>query len=170
MAREVARGADLARTGRASLHHPHFAYFDLRLHISIFRLHVEDAEAVGVALPEDGLRSMLVPAKTRELFERLFSSWMLSTFTPAARVDHPDLAKAFAAVGLKPPNRKQIMGKHLDALHRSTLQEVTLDIQTQACVCVTMDGWKTRAAEKGAPLVTVNVLLPDGGAYFWKVC
>jgi hypothetical protein len=104
------------------------------LQISIFCLHVEDAEAVGVALSEDGLRSMLVPAKTRELFERLCSSWMLSTFTPAARVDHPELAKAFADVELKPPNRKQITGKHLDAVHQSTLQEVTLVIQTQACV------------------------------------
>jgi hypothetical protein len=127
-------GADLACTGRVSLHESHFANFNLALHISIFCLHVEDAEAVGVALSQDGLRSMLVPAKTCELFERLCSSWMLSTFTPAARVDHPDLAKAFADVGVKPPNRKLITCKHLDAVHRSTLQEVTGYTDAGACV------------------------------------
>lgn len=32
------------------------------------------------------------------------------------------------------------------------------------------DGWKKKACAQGTPLISANVLLPDGGSYFHKVC
>jgi hypothetical protein len=146
----------------------------------MFVFFVDAAEAAGMDIAAEStptcnagassLQTMLVPAKNREVFERFFSSWIVSTFTPAARVDHPDLARALGAVGVKPPARRSIYGAHLDALYENTLESVSSTIREQKFVAVTMDGWKKMAAEQGAPLVTINFLLADGGSIFFKVC
>lgn len=125
---------------------------------------------VGGASQDNALTRIVIPRKSREVFERLFSSWMICTFTAARRVEHPDLLGAMSAVGLLPPARKAILGQHLDSLYHCTRERIVSDIQGTKFVGVTMDGWKKRAAEQGAPLVTVNILMPGSGAAFWKVC
>jgi hypothetical protein len=87
----------------------------------------------------------------------------------AQRIEHEDLTSALSLVGIKPPSRRDLMGVQLAALYESTRQNAINTIQAEKCVAVTMDGWKKRVAEQGAPLVTVNFLMPDGGAKFWKV-
>lgn len=55
-------------------------------------------------------------------------------------------------------------------LYEAALKSTIEQIRAAKEVQVTMDGWKKRSAEHGTPLITVVVLLPDGGALFWKVC
>jgi hypothetical protein len=95
------------------------------------------------------IEQFCVSALARQSFERLFASWVISTFTPARRLEHPDLASAVAH--LKPPTRKAVMGKHLDAIYDNTRQKVIEDLKCIDYVSITMDGWKKRAAEPGAP-------------------
>jgi hypothetical protein len=128
-----------------------------------------DPEDASVPRAQNALTAIMVPAKTREAFKRLLSSWFISTFTPAQRVEHDDLIHALSLVGIQPPSRRELMGKQLDALYNSTKQNVAAHLQSNRYVAITMDGWKKRVAEQGAPLVTVNLLMPDGGARFWKV-
>jgi hypothetical protein len=115
------------------------------------------------------IEQFCVSALARQSFERLFASWMISTFTPACRLEHPDLSSALAHCGLKPPSRKAVMGKHLDAIYENTRQKVIGELKCTDFVSITMDGWKKRAAEQGAPLVTVNLLSPHGKATFWRM-
>jgi hypothetical protein len=70
---------------------------------------------------------------------------------------------------LPPPTRKACGTKHLEQLYSTALAETIKQIKIAGEFQVTMDGWKKRAAEHGTPLVTVVVLLPDGGSLFWKV-
>jgi hypothetical protein len=119
--------------------------------------------------PHNALTAITVPPKTREAFNRLLSSWFVSTFTPAQRIEHEDLTNALSLVGIKPPSRRELMGKQLNVLYDSTKEKLITGLQAERYVSVTMDGWKKRVAEQGAPLVTVNLLMPDGGARFWKV-
>jgi hypothetical protein len=140
----------------------------------------EAAEMAGVLIthaadtsqsrPSNALTAITVPPKTREAFNRLLSSWFISTFTPAQRIEHEDLKNALSLVGITPPSRRELMSKQLNVLYHSTRAMVISSLQTHTYVSITMDGWKKRVAEQGAPLVTVNLLLPDAGARFWKVC
>jgi hypothetical protein len=61
------------------------------------------------------------------------------------------------------------MGTQLDALYHSARQQVVDDLRATDYISITMDGWKKRAAEQGAPLVTVNLLSPHGTATFWRM-
>ena len=35
---------------------------------------------------------------------------------------------------------------------------------------IATDGWKKKACAQGTPLISANVLLPNGGSDFYKVC
>jgi hypothetical protein len=111
-----------------------------------------------------------VPGTNREVLGRFLSSWIVSRLIPAPRVKPPDLARALAAVGEKPPARRSIYGTNLDALHEHTLESVSSPIREQNLVHVIMDGWKKMAVEQGASLVTISFLLADGCPIFYKVC
>jgi hypothetical protein len=87
-----------------------------------------------------------------------------------SRLSHHDLHTALAFLGATPPTSKACGTKHLDALYSKALSATVQKIKCFTEVQITMDGWKKRAAEHGTPIVTVVVLLPDGGALFWKVC
>lgn len=134
---------------------------------------VPDAGATrsaGIAISDgNALMRSLVPKQVRDVFQRLYCSWMICTFTPARRLEHPDLRAALAHIGVAPPTRRQF-SDHLDALYDATRQSILSLLAAATYVCITMDGWKSRTAEQGAPLVTVNLLLPDGTSIFWKVC
>jgi hypothetical protein len=136
----------------------------------------EAAEDAGIDMngpdatrPQNTIARFTTDARTKIAFNRLLSSWFISTFTPAQRIEHLDLKNALSLVGITPPSRKELLGAQLDALYRSTKSSVINSLRAHTYVSVTMDGWKKRAAEQGAPLVTVNLLLPDGGSQFWKV-
>lgn len=118
---------------------------------------------------DNALTRLVVSKERRETVNRLFSAWMLSTFTPAHRLEHPDLKAAFAAVGCVVPSRKELMGAQLHALYESTRITAIKVLKSVKYVAVTMDGWKKRAAEQGTPIVTVSLLLPDGQTIFLKV-
>jgi hypothetical protein len=124
--------------------------------------------AVGGA-SQSLIQQIMPPAANIESFQRYFSSWILSTFTPLSRLEHHDLHRALAFLGTTPPTRKACGTKHLEHLYSTALAETIKQIKIAGEVQVTMDGWKKRAAEHGTPLVTVVVLLPDGGSLFWKV-
>ena len=87
---------------------------------------------------------------------------MIGTFTPARRLEHPDLHAAFAPVGLKAPSRQAVYGDQLDALYGKSTASLIDDLKTTKFICVAVDGWKKRVVEQGAPLVTFNLLFPDG--------
>jgi hypothetical protein len=110
-----------------------------------------------------------VTAQQQKLFEKRLAMFFYTSLTPLARLDSPELKSALAAVGVLPPSRKAASNKLLDTAYVDALAKVIKEVQKWQLVCVTMDGWKKKACEEGAPLITVLILLPTGKKLFWKV-
>lgn len=87
-----------------------------------------------------------------------------------ARLEAPELKSALATLGAVPPSRSAATNKLLNDAYSRAVNKANEEISKWPVVCVTMDGWKKRACEQGAPLITVVILLPDGTNIFWKVC
>jgi hypothetical protein len=75
---------------------------------------------------------------------------------------------AIAVLGAVPPTRHLASGQLLNTANAETVDETISTINTFTSICITMDGWKKRSCEQGAPLITIIILLPDGTALFWK--
>jgi hypothetical protein len=69
-------------------------------------------------------------------------------------------------------DRKAAFGPWLDSLYSETLAAVKEKVEEQGSMlgCLATDGWKKKAAEQGVPLINVNLLYPNGGSAFIKVC
>jgi hypothetical protein len=70
-----------------------------------------------------------------------------------------------------------LCNKRIPALYREVLQEkmalikgFSSDDQDPIIGGLATDGWKKKACGQGVPLISSNVLLPNGGSYFHKVC
>jgi hypothetical protein len=115
------------------------------------------------------MNEFVIPQANVQAFQYNFSQWMTKTFTPFQRLEHPDLKAALACLGVSPPSRKAAASVHLEKSYASTLERTVNLVKASKSVGVSMDGWKKRSAVGGSPLVTTSLLLPDGGAVFWKV-
>jgi hypothetical protein len=112
----------------------------------------------------------VVSSAQQKEFEKKFSKFMYNTLMPFHRLGDPDLAAALAVLGAVPPSRHVASGPLLKTAYAETVDGVISMINEFSSICITMDGWKKRSCEQGAPLITVIILLPDGTAVFWKVC
>lgn len=115
------------------------------------------------------LDAFVLPQVNNEVFRRRFAAWLLKTNTPLSRLQHPDLKAAMASIGAVVPNRRNVSGPVLNSLYEESRAGVVDKITAAGAFSISMDGWKKRTAEQGNPIVTVVVLLPEGGAVFWKV-
>lgn len=95
---------------------------------------------------------------------------MYCTLTPFNRVEDPKLNIALAVLGAEAPTRRALAGQLLDKAYNNARSVCFYDIHEYSHVCITLDGWKKRNCEQGAPLITVCVLLPNGKSVFYKVC
>jgi hypothetical protein len=111
----------------------------------------------------------VVSAAQQRHFEKKFAKFMYNTLTPFHRLGDPDLAAALAVLGAVPPTRTLASGRLLNAAYAETVDETVSMISSYTSICITMDGWKKRSCEQGAPLITIIILLSDGTALFWKV-
>jgi hypothetical protein len=110
-----------------------------------------------------------VTAEQQRKFEEKFAKFFYTTLTPLVRLSSPELKAALAVLGATPPCRRQAGGKLLDEAYDSVVQKVISLAANCKLICITMDGWKKRGCEQGAPLITVVLLLPNGTSRFWKV-
>jgi hypothetical protein len=110
-----------------------------------------------------------VTADQQRKFEEKFAKFMYTTLTPLARLSSPELKAALAVLGATPPGRKHAGGRLLDEAYDRVVQNIIAIVARCKVICITMDGWKKRGCEQGAPLITVVLLLPDGTSQFWKV-
>jgi hypothetical protein len=115
------------------------------------------------------LAAHVVSQAQQEAFEAMFAQFMYVTLTPLHRLDSPELKTPLALLGAVYPSRKKVAGPLLDRAYNEAVSKSIARIKECSAVCVTMDGWKKRAAEHGTPIITVIILLPDGNAQFWKV-
>jgi hypothetical protein len=123
---------------------------------------------VGVGGVQTTITQAVSPAQQRQ-FETKFAKYFFTTLTPLVRLNSPELKAALAVLGATPPNRKLVATKLLDDAFNAALERVVEAAANCAYICITMDGWKKRSCEKGAPLIMVVLLLPDGASHFWKV-
>jgi hypothetical protein len=133
---------------------------------SQYRPEVEFASCRG---SHGTLTAHVVSQTQQEAFEAMFAQFMYVTLTPLRRLDSPELRTALALLGAVPPCRKKVAGPLLDRAYNEAVTKPIARIKECSAVCITMDGWKKRAAEHGTPIITVIILLPDGSAQFWKV-
>jgi hypothetical protein len=121
--------------------------------------------------PKQGtLRAHIVSKTQQDAFEEMFAQFMYVSLTPLRRLESPELKAALALLGATPPDRKKVAGPLLDKAYNQAVEKVLSQVRECSAVCITMDGWKKRAAEQGSPIITVILLLPDGTSQFWKVC
>jgi hypothetical protein len=102
-------------------------------------------------------------------FEKKLAHFFYTTLTPLSRIESPELKAALAVLGAEPPSRRAVSSTLLDEAYNAAVAKVFKRVSEWPLVCVTMDGWKKRACEHGAPLITVVLLSPDGKSHFWKV-
>lgn len=114
------------------------------------------------------LTTHVVHPQKQAAFERLFAQYMYTSLTPLIRLDSPELKAALALVGAAPPSRFRAAGPLLDEAYGQAVDKVVSQIKECDSVCITMDGWKKRAAEHGT-IITVVILMPNGKRLFWKV-
>jgi hypothetical protein len=110
-----------------------------------------------------------VTAEQQRRFEAKFAKFFYTTLTPLVRLSRPELKAALAVLGATPPGRNHVGGKLLDEAYDSAVQNVISLTARCKLICITIDGWKKRGCEQGAPLITVVLLLPDGTSLFWRV-
>ncbi len=115
----------------------------------------------------DGQTSLpVVPATlTAQVLEGL-GMFFYRNNVPIHLVEKPELRNLFGLLGVKLPNRKQLMGPMLDRAYNKVKAQVVQARQRaggQGALC--SDGWRKRAAEQGLPLVNFMLLLPTGSAF-----
>jgi hypothetical protein len=68
--------------------------------------------------------------------------------------------------------RTSLCNTHIPALYDAIREELMAQLKPTATgvLCgLSTDGWRKKTAEQGVPLVNVNVLLPEGGSFFYRV-
>jgi hypothetical protein len=111
----------------------------------------------------------VTPAQQKR-FEEQFAHFLYTTLTSFNRLNSPELASALATLGAIPATVHQARGALLDAAYDRAVQASIQNIVNSPSVRITMDGWKKRSCEHGAPLITGFIPLPCGTAQFWQVC
>jgi hypothetical protein len=111
----------------------------------------------------------VVTAEQQAKFEEKLVKFFYTTLTPLQRIESLELKDALSILGASPPSRRNAGGRLLDDAYNLAVDSVIQQFAKWSVICITMDGWKKRACEHGAPLVTIVLLLPDGASLFWKV-
>lgn len=100
----------------------------------------------------------------------LIALFFFTTYTPALRIENQHLIDAFALRGVKLPNRRKLVEELLPQCYDLKRGEMLLELSThRGTYQIATDGWKRKAAEKGAPLINFVILLPDGRSKMWTV-
>lgn len=112
---------------------------------------------------------MCATADQQQAFEKDLARFFFKNGIPLQLVEHPDLRKAVAHVGLLPPSRKTLSNKLLDEEYNVVRAEDNARLALQRLIQFSSDGWRRRAAVGGKPLLNFLALLAMGRPIFLKV-
>jgi hypothetical protein len=88
---------------------------------------------------------------------------------PLMCVDNVHLKEAFKILGVKLPSRTFLSTTMLDQDYAQAKKECNEVLAAQPYVGIATDGWRSKYAAMGTPLVNVCALLPEKGALFLNV-
>jgi Protein of unknown function (DUF 659) len=84
-------------------------------------------------------------------------------------VEDPHLVAAFKAMGADLPSRKVLSTTELDKVYKQQQQQLTSTLEASPLINLATDGWKSKSAGGGAPLLNCMVLQQEGGSRFFDV-
>jgi hypothetical protein len=97
-----------------------------RMHVSAMvdnsEAATQDSNTIVASSSQRFMGTFVCNAHQQASFNHRIAAFFIKSFTPFARIEHPDFVAALAHLGCKPPTRKDLADKYLPLLYEETLR------------------------------------------------